>query len=122
VIADTTPEPQTLAEIVVSAARRADNTHLFVMMCVGLGGAMLVDFYFGRAGWFGAAAPLAIGAYGAWGLSDRKLNALWSVPGSDDRAIILLRLARGLSGLAAILGAVVTLSAVFVPALGLWRS
>ena len=121
-IADTTPEPESLAELVVSAARRANSTQLFVMLCVGFGGAMLIDFFFGRAGWIGAAAVLSVGAYGAWGLADRKLNALWSVPGSDPRAVNLLRFARAVAAIVATLGAVVTLGSIFVPALGLWRS
>src|SRR5690349_25148145 len=104
-IADTSPEPQSLAEIVVSAARRADNTQLFVMMCVGTGGALLVDFYFGRAGWFGAAAVMAVGAYGAWGLSDRMLNALWSAPGSEAWLVNFWRFARAVAAIVATLGA-----------------
>jgi hypothetical protein len=122
VIADTTPEPTTLAELVTVAARRADTTQLFVMMCVGFGGALLVDYYFGRAGWYAAGAPLAIGAYGAWGLADRKLNALWSEPDSDPYVVNLLRLARGIAAIVATLGALAVLGSIFVPGLGLWRS
>jgi hypothetical protein len=121
-IADTTPEPATLAEIVISAARRADPTHLFAMMCVGLGGTLVIEQSFGRAGWLGAAASLSIGAYGAWGLADRKLNALWSVPGSSPSHVNLLRFARALAAIVAMLAAVAMVGSVFVPAFGIWRS
>jgi hypothetical protein len=121
-IADTSPEPTTLAEIVTAAARRADNTQLFTMMCVGIGGALVIDQFFGRAAWLAAAAALGIGAYGAWGLTDRKLNALWSVPGSSTSAVNGLRVARALAAIVAVLSGVAVLGSVFVPALGLWRS
>jgi hypothetical protein len=121
-VADTTPEPTTLAEILVTAARRATDRQLLSMAVVGLAGAAVVATFFGRAGWLGAAAALAVGAYGTWGMSDRRLNALWSVPGSTARQVNPLRLIRAVSAVIAALAVVSVLGTVFVPMLGLWRS
>ena len=71
-VADTTPEPTTLAEILTVAARRATDTQHLTMAIVGAAGALTLALFFGRAGWLGAAAALALGAYGLWGMSDRR--------------------------------------------------
>jgi hypothetical protein len=121
-VADTTPEPTTLAEILTAAARRATDSQHLTMAIVGFTGALVLGLFFGRAGWLGAAASLALGAYGVWGMSDRRLNALWSEPGSPASAVNPLRFIRAISAIVATLAVVSVLGSVFVPMLGLWRS
>jgi hypothetical protein len=121
-VADTTPEPSTLSEILITAARRATDQQLIVMAALGWSGAAIVVLGFGRAGWLGAAAALAVGAYGTWGIADRRLNALWSIPGSSPRVVNPLRLLRAVSAIVATLAVVSVLGSVFIPMLGLWRS
>ncbi|MEA3244518.1 MAG: hypothetical protein U9Q74_00030 [Gemmatimonadota bacterium] len=121
-IADTSPEPLTLAEILTSVARRATDGQLLAMTLVGLGGTVVIEALLGRKGWLGAAGALAVGAYGAWGIADRELNELWSRPGSPRAKVLPLQLLRALAAMTATLSAVALLAAVFIPMLGLWRS
>ena len=121
-VADTTPEPTTLAEILTVAARRATDSQHLTMAILGTTGAVVLGLFFGRAGWLGAAAALALGAYGLWGMSDRRLNALWAEPGSEPHMVNPLRFIRAVSAIVATLAVVSVLGSVFIPMLGLWRS
>lgn len=121
-VADTTPEPTTLAEILTVAARRATDRQHLTMAIVGITGALVLALVYGRAGWLGAAAALALGAYGTWGMSDRRLNALWSVPGSSPTAVNPLRFIRAVSAVVATLAIISVLGSLFYPLIGRWRS
>jgi hypothetical protein len=121
-VADTTPEPTTLAEILTAAARRATDSQHLTMAIVGFSGALILALFFGRMGWLGAAAALALGAYGTWGMSDRRLNALWSEPGSPASAVNPLRFIRAVSAIVATLAIISVLGSLFYPLIGRWRS
>ena len=92
------------------------------MMISGLAGAIIVGIVLGRKGWLGAAALLAIGAYGAWGISDRALAKLYATPGSPRGQVLWWRIARGLGGFVAAVASVTALGATLLPVLGYWRS
>ncbi|SRR5581483_4070450 len=121
-IADTSSEPVTLADILSSVARRASDGQLLAMTLTGFGGAVAIEALLGRKGWLGAAGALAVGAYGAWGIADRELNELWAQPGAPRAKTLPLHLLRGLAAITATLAAVALLASVFIPILGLWRS
>lgn len=121
-VADTSPEPLTLAEFLTSVARRATDGQLLAMTLTGFGGAVVLEALLGRKGWLGAAGALAVGAYGAWGIADRELNELWSRPGSPASKTLPLRAVRALAAVVAALAAVALLASMFIPMLGRWIS
>jgi hypothetical protein len=83
---------------------------------------LLLAFFFGRPGWLGAAASLALGAYGLWGMSDRRLNALWAEPGAEAHLVNPLRFIRAVSAIVATLAIISVLGSLFYPLIGRWRS
>lgn len=121
-IADSTPHPESLPELLAAVARRASDAHLWTMAVVGLGGALALGAIMGRAGWTVPAAALAIGAYGAWGIADRNLNARVSQPGGSIRVEWIVRTARAVAALVALLASVSALAVIFIPLLGYWNS
>lgn len=121
-VADPPAPPATLSEILTHVARRAKDGQLATMAVTGLAGAAIIALVLGRSGWLAAAAALAVGAYGTWGIADRELNKLYAAPGSPGGRVLAWRLARGVSAVTATLAAVSTLGTMFFPLLGLWRS
>lgn len=121
-VADTSPEPATLAEILTAVARRATDGQLLAMTITGLAGSVVLEELLGRQGWLAAAGALAVGSYGAWAIADRELNERWSRPGARGPGIVALRFARATSAVVATLAVVALLATVFIPILGLWRS
>jgi hypothetical protein len=121
-VSDTSPEPTTLAEILTVAARRATDSQHLTMAILGTSGAIVLGLFFGRPGWLGAAASLALGAYGLWGMTDRRLNALWSEPGSEAHLVNPLRFIRAISAIVATLAIISVLGSLFYPLIGRWRS
>jgi len=92
------------------------------MTVAGLAGAAIVALILGRKGWLWAAALLAIGAYGAWGIADRALAKLYAAPGSPAGRVLALRLLRAFY---AIVAGAASISAAFqllTPLLGRWIS
>ena len=114
--------PTTLGEILTSIARRVTDARLTTMMVSGLAGAAIVALVLGRKGWLGAAALLAIGAYGAWGIADRELSRLYSLPGASRALVLALRLLRALCTVVAGAASVSAAFQLLTPLLGLWRS
>ena len=121
-IAEPPAPPDSLGDILTVVARRATDARLSTMMIAGLAGAVIVGILLGRKGWLGAAALLAIGAYGGWGIADRALAKLYATPGSPRRAVMFWQFARFIGGLVATAAAVAALGATLLPALGYWRS
>ncbi|HVZ47601.1 MAG TPA: hypothetical protein VG916_02345 [Gemmatimonadaceae bacterium] len=121
-VADTTPEPLSLGELLTAAARRATDGQLLAMTITGITGATVLVELLGRQGWLAAAGALAVGAYGGWAIADRELNERWSRPGARGPVILGLRAARALAAVVATLAVVALLGTVFIPVLGLWRS
>lgn len=121
-IADAPPQPESLPELLAAVARRASDAHLRAMAVVGTGGALTLGAIMGRPGWTVAAAALAIGAYGAWGIADRELTARVSQPGGSRRVERLVRAARAIAGVVALFASVSALAVVFIPLLGYWKS
>lgn len=121
-VADTSPEPVTLSEILTTVARRATDTQLLAMLLTGLVGAAIIAELLGRQGWLGAAGALAVGAYGGWGIADRELNALWSKPGAARGPVLALRVARGIAAIVATLATVSLFATALIPVLGLMKS
>lgn len=121
-IADPPAPPASLGEILTVVARRATDARLSTMMISGFAGAVIVAIVLGRRGWLGAAALLAIGAYGAWGIADRALAKLYATPGSPRGKVLGWRIARALSGFIAAVASVSALGATLLPVLGYWKS
>jgi len=121
-VADTSPEPASLGELLAGAARRASYRELRAMMIIGAFGAAVIGTLVSGEGWFGAAGALAVGAYGAWGVADQKLTMLWSRPGASRLPVFGWRIARGMAALVAVLAAVTFLASMFIPVIGNWRS
>ena len=117
-----TDDPASLGEILTGVARRATDARLSTMMMSGVVGALIVGMLLGRKGWLGAAGLLAIGAYGAWGIADRRLEHLYATPGSPRGSVLAWRLARAIGAIVATLGVVSVLGVMFSPMFGLWRS
>lgn len=120
--ADTSPEPVSLGELLAGVARRASYHHLRAMMIIGVFGAAAIATLVRGEGWFGAAGALAVGAYGAWGIADRKLIRLWAQPGASRLAVFTWSIARGLAALVAGLAGVTFLASMFIPVIGKWTS
>ena len=121
-IADPPAPPESLGEILTIVARRATDARLATMMMSGLVGAVIVALVLGRRGWLGAAALLAIGAYGGWGIADRALAKLYATPGSPRGQVLWWTFARFLGGFVAAVASVAALGATLLPALGYWKS
>jgi hypothetical protein len=121
-VADTSPEPLSLAEILTSVARRASDRQLIAMAATGIFGAVALELLLGRKGWLGAAGALAVGAYGAWSITDRRLNQLWSVPGSSRSRTLPLRVARAASAVVGTLAALALMASIFIPVIEGWKS
>ena len=121
-IADPPAPPDSLGEILTIVARRATDARLLTMMISGLAGAAIVAILIGRRGWLGAAALLAIGAYGGWGIADRALAKLYATPGSPRARVLGWRIARAVSGFVAGAASVSALGATLLPVLGYWKS
>ncbi len=117
-VADTTPEPITLGDLLSSVARRATDGQLRSMTLIGVFGAAVIAGVLGRAGWLGAAGALAVGAYGAWGLADRALSRLWSRPGAHRGVVIAVSAVRAASAAVATLAAVALLATALLPIFG----
>ena len=92
------------------------------MVIIGAFGAVVIAALIPGGGLFGAAGALAVGAYGAWGIADRRLAKLWSQPGTPRVPVMAWRIARGSAVLVATLSAVTLMAAMFIPVLGIWRS
>lgn len=107
--------PASLGEILTGVARRATDARLSTMMIAGFAGALIVGVLLGRKGWLGAAGLLAIGAYGAWGIADRRLEQLYATPGSPRGPVLVWRLARAVSAIVAILASVSLLASGLIP-------
>ena len=121
-IADPPAPPASLGEILAIVARRATDARLSTMMISGLAGAAIVAILIGRRGWLGAAALLAIGAYGGWGIADRALAKLYAIPGAPRGQVLGWRLARALGAFVAAVASVAALGATLLPVLGYWKS
>lgn len=121
-IADPPAPPESLGEILTIVARRATDARLATMMMSGLVGAAIVVLVLGRKGWLGAAALLAIGAYGGWGIADHALARLYATPGSPRGQVLWWMFARFVGGFLAVVASVAALGATLIPALGYWRS
>ena len=117
-IADTTPEPATLGDILTSVASRASDGHLLAMMLTGLIGAVVLLELLGRSGWLAAAGALAVGAYGGWAIADRSLSTLWARPGAPATMVLLLRFARGVAVVVAALATIALAASVLMPVFG----
>lgn len=121
-VADTSPEPVSLGELLAGVARRASCRDLRAMMIIGTFGAAAIAALVRGGGWFGAAGALAVGAYGAWGIADQKLARLWAQPGAPRVPVFAWRIARGLAALVAGLAGVTFLASMFIPVIGKWTS
>lgn len=121
-VADTPPEPATLAEILAAVAHRATDGQLRAMTATGLGGAVVLEYLLGRPGWLAAAGALAVGSYGAWAIADRELRERWSRPGARGVGLAALRVVRAIWAASATLAVLALLANIFIPILGLWRS
>jgi hypothetical protein len=114
--------PASLGEMLTSVARHATDARLTTMMISGLAGAAIVALVLGRRGWLGAAALLAIGAYGGWGIADRELNRLYSRPGASRGLVLSFRLLRALCAIVAGAASVSAAFQLLTPLLGRWIS
>lgn len=121
-VADASPEPVSLGELLAGVARRASYRDLSAMMIIGTFGAAAIAILLKGGGLFGAAGALAIGAFGAWGIADQKLTQLWSRPGAPRLLELAWRAARGTAALVATLATVTFMASLFIPVIGNWRS
>jgi hypothetical protein len=108
-----------LAEFLTRRARRSSDRRLAIDAAVGvlLAAAMLLwrpPFWVSLLG-----AALTLGAFGAWGITDRELSDRVARPGSRTAP---LRAARATTAVVGGAGALTALLSVFMTLLGTWIS
>jgi len=121
-VEDPSVPPDTLSELLTLAARRAKDGQLATLAIAGCGGAVIFVLVLGRAGWLGAAAELAVGSFGIWGIADRELNLLYATPGSARGRVLRWRITKGVSAVTAMLAAATAFGAMFIPLFGRWKT
>jgi len=112
------PREESLADLLLNAARPASDRQLTVAAIVGVAGAII--FWLSLGGWSlsVATAPLTIGAFAAWVLAGRELDRAYAEPGAPRWSVLVIRAFVAVTAVTAVLATLATFGLIFLPLLG----